>query len=64
MPNRIKSYREKSGMTLEQLAERTGSSKAYMWSLENKASPKPTVQLAIKLARAFGVTVEQLFAET
>lgn len=63
MPNRIKCYREQSGMTLEQLAQKTGSSKAYMWALENKKKPRPTVQMGIKLARAFGVSVEQLFSD-
>jgi len=63
MPNRIKNFREQSGLTLEQLAEKTGSSKTYMWTLENKENPTPTVQMGIKLARAFDITVEQLFQD-
>lgn len=59
--NRIKSYRQGFGWTLEQLAEKVGSSKAYMWQLENKDDPDPGVKLSIKLAQAFGVSVEHLF---
>ncbi len=51
-------------MTLQGLADSVGSSKAYMWSLENKKNPKPTVQMGIKLARTFGISVEHLFRET
>ncbi|WP_395175104.1 helix-turn-helix transcriptional regulator [Roseibium alexandrii] len=64
LPNRIKHYRESMGMTLQGLADSVGSSKAYMWSLENKKNPKPTVQMGIKLARTFGISVEHLFRET
>ena len=59
--NRIKPYRQGFGWTLEQLAEKVGSSKAYMWQLENKDDPDPGVKLSIKLAQAFGVSVEHLF---
>lgn len=50
-------------MTLQELAEKTGSRKAYMWQLENKENPQPTVQMGIKLARAFGISVEHLFRD-
>lgn len=63
MPNRIKHYRESMGMTLQGLADAVGSRKAYMWQLENKKNPKPTVQMGIKLARAFGISVEHLFRD-
>ncbi len=59
--NRIRTYRKSMGWTLEQLAEHVGSSKAYMWQLENKDDPDPGVKLSIKLAKAFGISVEHLF---
>lgn len=64
MPNRIKHYRESLGLTLQDVADKVGSSKAYMWALENKENPTPTVQMSIKLASAFGVSVEHLFRES
>lgn len=34
--HRIKDLRTKKGLTLDQLALETGSSKSYIWELENK----------------------------
>lgn len=62
--NHIKPSRERAGLTLQQLADQVGSSKSYMWTLENKPNPTPTVQMGIKLAKALGMPVEQLFPET
>ena len=59
--NRIREHREASGLTLQCLAEKVGSKKSYMWQLENKPDPDPGVKLGIKLARALGTTVEELF---
>ena len=59
--NRIREHRKASGLTLQCLAEKVGSSKSYMWQLENTPDPNPGVKLGIKLARAFGTTVEEFF---
>ena len=61
--NRLRYFRKRAGLTLQQLEDQVGSSKAYMWQLENKENPQPTLQMGIKLARAFGVSVELLFCE-
>lgn len=61
--NRIKSYRTSFGWTLDELAQKVGSSKAYIWQLENKENPDPGVKLSIRLACAFGISVEHLFRE-
>lgn len=63
MANALKKYRLGSGFTLEELADKVGSSKAYMWQIENKDDPDPGVKLAIKLATAFGISVENLFRD-
>lgn len=60
--NRIREHRERAGFTLQGLAEDVGSTKSYMWQLENKPDPDPGVKLGVKLARAFGTTVEELFS--
>ena len=57
----IKQHRMANGLTLMQLANKVGSRKAYMWQLENKTSPQPTVQMAIKISRALDVPIETLF---
>jgi len=58
---RIKDLRVEKGLTLEKLAELTSSSKSYIWELENKAPPRPSVEKLSAIAVALGVTVDYLF---
>ena len=48
---RIKDLRTRKGLTLDQLAQETGSSKSYIWELENKNPPRPS---AVVLASGVG----------
>ena len=61
---RIRTLRKARGYTLEQLAERSGSSKSYIWELENRAPPRPSAELLVRIAVALGVTIEYLLDET
>lgn len=46
-------------LSLERLAELTGSSKSYVWELENREkTPNPSVDKLVKLATALEVTLE------
>ena len=47
-------------MTLDQLAEATGSSKSYIWELENKNPPRPSAEKLSTVAKALGVTIDYL----
>lgn len=47
-------------MTLDQLAQATGSSKSYIWELENKNPPRPSAEKLSAIATALGVTVDYL----
>jgi transcriptional regulator with XRE-family HTH domain len=58
---RIKELRTKKGMTLDQLAQKTGTAKSYIWELENKDPPRPSVDKLSAIAEALGVTVDYLF---
>jgi transcriptional regulator with XRE-family HTH domain len=59
--NKIKTYRKQKRMTLDQLAARTGSSKSYIWELENRdAPPHPSAEKIFAIAAALGVTPEFL----
>jgi transcriptional regulator with XRE-family HTH domain len=58
---RIKELRTKKGMTLDQLAQETGSAKSYIWELENKDPPRPSADKLSAIAKALGVTVDYLF---
>lgn len=57
---RIKELRTAKGMTLDQLAQLTDSSKSYIWELENKNPPRPSAEKLATIAAALGVTVDYL----
>jgi transcriptional regulator with XRE-family HTH domain len=59
MATRIKSLRERRGMTQEQLAEKAGVSRTYLARLET-ARQDPTLSTLEKLAKALGVKVGTL----
>ncbi len=58
---RIKELRTAKGLTLEQLAQATGSAKSYIWELENKKPPRPSAEKLSTIAKALDVTVDYLF---
>lgn len=57
---KIQKLRKEKGLTLEQLADRTDSSKSYIWELENKNPPRPSADKLSKIAAQLGVTMEYL----
>ncbi|MCZ7454394.1 helix-turn-helix transcriptional regulator [Rhizobium rhizogenes] len=57
---KIKELRTKKGLTLDQLASETGSSKSYIWELENKDPPRPSAEKLAVIAEALGVTTDYL----
>ena len=60
MGERIRSLRKEKGYTLEQLAQATGSSKSYIWELENKAPPRPSAEKLARIAEVLSTTVDAL----
>jgi len=58
--NRLKQWRAARNMTQAQLAELIGVSRKTINTIENGVF-LPSVLLALKLARAFGTSVESLF---
>lgn len=52
--------RKSKCFTLEKLAEKVDSTKSYIWTLENKENPNPSMELVKKLAKELEVTVEYL----
>ena len=46
---RLREARKAKGLTLDQLGAAIGSSKAYVWQLENKEVASPTGDLLMKL---------------
>ena len=60
MLNRIKELRDRMSLTQEQLAERLRVSRQTVISLE-KGYYNPSIVLAHKIARAFGMRIESVF---
>ena len=59
--NRIKEYRTERGLTQAELAENVGVTRKTVNTVENGIF-SPSALLAIKLARALHVPVEELFS--
>lgn len=61
MGNRIRQKREEINMTQEQLAERSGVSRATISALENGVERNTTSKTLIAIASAMGATVDDIF---
>ncbi|WP_461427955.1 helix-turn-helix domain-containing protein [Gymnodinialimonas sp.] len=57
---KIKELRLSRGVTLDDLASRVGSTKAYVWQLENKTPARPSGKLLLDLANALCVAPDFL----
>lgn len=57
---KIRAGRKQLGLTLEQLAQKSDSSKSYIWELENRPVVRPSAEKISKIAEVLGVTVEFL----
>lgn len=57
---RVRVIRRKQGLTLEALAKQVGSSKSYMWEIENKDVARPSAEKLQLIATVLGTTVDYL----
>ena len=60
--DRLRALRKAKAYSLDRLAELTGSSKSYIWELENREVPKPRGEKLLWLARALDTTVDALIS--
>jgi len=60
LANRIKELRKKSGWSQQKLAEKAGISYNTITKIEQGAATMPTIQTMIKIADAFGISLDQL----
>ncbi|MEN6610546.1 MAG: helix-turn-helix transcriptional regulator [Methanoregulaceae archaeon] len=60
MKNKIKVYRAMHDLTQEKLADDLSVSRQTILAIE-KGKYDPSLELAFKIARYFGVTVEEIF---
>jgi transcriptional regulator with XRE-family HTH domain len=61
---KINELRRKKGLTLEDLAKATDSSKSYMWEIENKDVARPSAEKLDRIATALDVTADFLIDAT
>ena len=57
---RLRTLRDQRKWSLEDMARAVGSTKSYVWDLENKPNVKPSAELVQRLAAALEVTIEEL----
>ena len=57
---KIKELRKAKGLTLEQLAEKIGSGKSYIWELENRGVKRPSAEKLTAIALALETSTEFL----
>jgi len=60
MNNRIKIYRTEHSLTQEELAVALGVTRQTILAIE-KGKYDPSLELAFKISRYFGVTMEEIF---
>ncbi len=61
--DKIRAERKRLKLTLDELAQKTESSKSYIWELENRPVVRPSADKIRRIAEVFGVTVEYLLDE-
>ena len=68
MPNelggKIQKLRKDKELTLDQLATLTGSSKSYIWEIENKNPPRPSAEKIARIAQHLEVEIDYLLDES
>ncbi|AOK05705.1 helix-turn-helix domain-containing protein [Burkholderia sp. AU28942] len=60
---RLRRLREAKKLTLQQVADEIGCTKAYVWELEMREGQRPTAERVYALSKLLGVTVEDLMGE-
>ena len=60
LAHRLKELRKKSGWSQQKLAEKAGVSYNTVTKIEQGAATMPTIQTMIKIADAFGISLDEL----
>jgi transcriptional regulator with XRE-family HTH domain len=63
LKDKLRAHRQKLGFSLDELARLSGSSKSYLWELENRETSKPSAEKLTKIAEVLGVTSGYLLDE-
>ena len=60
---RLRRLREAKKLTLQQVADEVGCTKAYIWELEMKDGQRSSAERVQALAKLLGVTMEDIMGE-
>ena len=60
---RLRRLREAKKLTLQQVADEVGCTKAYIWELEMKDGQRPSAERIQAIAKVLGVTMEDVMGE-
>lgn len=60
LDQRLKSLRKKAGWSQQKLAEKAGLSFNVITKIEQGVAKRPTIQTMVKLADAFGVSLDEV----
>jgi transcriptional regulator with XRE-family HTH domain len=60
LEQRLRQLRKKAGWSQQKLAERAGLSYNVITKIEQGVAKRPTIQTVIKLADAFGLSLDEL----
>jgi len=60
MAARIAELRAKRKLSLQEVADRAGISKAHVWDIEQGRQRNPTIATAVNIASALGVSLDYL----
>jgi putative transcriptional regulator len=61
MGNRVKEFREKLGLSQEQLSDKSGVSRVSISLIESGGTKNPSAKTLYALASAMGTTVDHIF---
>ena len=62
LAKKIREERNKAGLTLDELADKAGLSKTYVWELEqdDEGVKRPSADVVLKIANALSLTIADL----
>ncbi len=60
---RLRKFRMAKNLSLQQLADQVGASKAHVWDLEQGKTKNPSLLLLTALSRALAVSIKELVGE-
>ncbi|MCZ7596268.1 MAG: helix-turn-helix domain-containing protein [Hyphomicrobium sp.] len=61
---KLRRMRTARRLTLDELAAKIGSTKAYVWQLENKPNARPSAELLLKIADALEAAPDYFIDDT